>query len=154
MAAPYTIIFMGDLEEWILQNSSFKPLVWWRYIDIFLLWQHGEEKLKEFLGILNCYQVFENVAITGFRKGKSLKEILVRAKVHPLKIEKGFCGPCKKPVCKLCQHITKTHQFELSSMKHIYSIRLQNLNCASQNVAYVFTCKICHKQYTRIWKQI
>ena len=109
-------------------------------------------KTKEFLGILNCYQVFENVPITGFRKGKSLKEILVRAKVPPLKIEKGFCGPCKKPMCKLCQHITKTHQFELSSMKHIYSIRPQNLNCASQNVAYVFTCKICHKQYTRIWK--
>ena len=39
MAAPYTSIFMGDLEEWVLQNSSFKPLVWWRYIDdIFLLW--------------------------------------------------------------------------------------------------------------------
>ena len=39
MAAPYTSIFMGDLEEWVLQNSSFKPLVWWRYIDdICLLW--------------------------------------------------------------------------------------------------------------------
>ena len=56
MAPPYAIIFMGDLEERILQNCSFKPLVWWRYIDdIFLLWQHGEEKLKEFLDILNCY---------------------------------------------------------------------------------------------------
>ena len=54
---------MGDLEERILQNCSFKPLVWWRYIDefyfilllYFLLWQHGEEKLKKFLDILNCY---------------------------------------------------------------------------------------------------
>ena len=56
MAPPYAIIFMGDLEERILQNCSFKPLVWWRYIDdIFLLWQHGEEKLKEFLDILNRY---------------------------------------------------------------------------------------------------
>ena len=33
MAPPYTIIFMGDLEERITQNCSFKLLVWWRYID-------------------------------------------------------------------------------------------------------------------------
>ena len=39
-----------------MQDCSFKPLAWWRYIDnIFLLWQHGKEKLKEFLNILNCY---------------------------------------------------------------------------------------------------
>ena len=28
MAPPYAIIFMGHLEEQILQNCSFKPLVW------------------------------------------------------------------------------------------------------------------------------
>ena len=56
MAPPYAIIFMGGLEERILQNCSFKPLVWWRYIDdIFLLWQYEEEKLKEFFDILNRY---------------------------------------------------------------------------------------------------
>ena len=56
MAPPYAIIFMGDLEERILQNCNFKPLVWRRYVgDIFLLWQRGEEKLKEFLDILNRY---------------------------------------------------------------------------------------------------
>ena len=47
---------MGDLEEQILQDFSFKPLVWWRYIDyIFLFWQDGEQKLKELLDILNRY---------------------------------------------------------------------------------------------------
>ena len=56
MAPQYAIIFTGDREERILQDCSFKPLVWWRYIDdIFLLWQHGEEKLKEFLNVLNRY---------------------------------------------------------------------------------------------------
>ena len=30
--------------------------MWWRYIDdIFLLWHHGEGKLKEFFDILNRY---------------------------------------------------------------------------------------------------
>ena len=33
MAPPYAIIFMGDLEERITQNCSFKLLVWWRHID-------------------------------------------------------------------------------------------------------------------------
>ena len=72
----------------------------------------------------------------------------MRAKVPPLKTEKGFCGPCNKPSCEICKHITKTHQFESSSTKRIYSIRPQNLNCASKNVVYLFTCKTCHKQYT------
>ena len=33
MAPPYAIIFMGHLEELILQDCSFKALVWWRYIS-------------------------------------------------------------------------------------------------------------------------
>ena len=36
MAPLHAIIFMGDLEEHISQDCSFKPLVWWRDIDIFL----------------------------------------------------------------------------------------------------------------------
>ena len=56
MGPPYAIIFMRDLEERILQNCSFKSSVWWRYInDIFLLWQHGEEKPKTVSNILNRY---------------------------------------------------------------------------------------------------
>ena len=34
------------------------------------------------------------------------------------------------------------------STKYIYSIRPQNLNCASINAVCLFTCKTCHKQYT------
>ena len=93
-------------------------------------------------------KVFENVPLIGFKKGKSLKNILVRTKVPPLKTEKGFCGPCDKPRCQICKHVTKTQQSESSSKKRIYSIRPQNLNCASKNVVYLFTCKTCHKQYT------
>ena len=43
-----------------------KPYLWWRYIDdIFFLWKHGEEKLKEFMEHLNekhptgVYKTFE-----------------------------------------------------------------------------------------------
>ena len=90
-------------------------------------------------------KVLENVPIISFKKGKSLKEILVRAKVPPLKTEKGFCGPCNKQRCEICKHITKTQQFESSSTKRICSIRPQNLNCAYKNIVYLFTCKTCHK---------
>ena len=93
-------------------------------------------------------KVFENVPIVGFKKGKSLKVILVRAEVPPLKTEEGFCGRCNKPRCEICKHITKTHQFESSSTKRIYSIRPQSLNCVSENVVYLFACKTCHKQCT------
>ena len=92
-------------------------------------------------------KVFENVPIIGFRKRQSLKDVLVRAKIPPLKTEEGFCGPCNKPWCEICKHITKTHQFESLSTKRIYSIRPRNLNCGSKNVVHLFTCKACHKQY-------
>ena len=54
MAPPYAILFMSNLEETFLATSPYKPFIWWRFIDdIFMIWQHGEEKLKEFLELLN-----------------------------------------------------------------------------------------------------
>ena len=45
---------MDSLEEDILSNSLLKPLVWWRYIDdIFMMWEHGEEELQNYLETLN-----------------------------------------------------------------------------------------------------
>ena len=35
----------------------------------------------------------------------------------------------------------------------MYCIRPHNLNCASKNVVYFFTCKTCHKQYTGSTKE-
>ena len=56
MAPPYDVIFGGDLEEIFFSDCDISPNVWWRYIDdIFMLWQHGEKKLKKFLEILNSY---------------------------------------------------------------------------------------------------
>ena len=52
MAPPYAITFVGDLEEQILQDCSFQPLMWCggdTLMISFLLWQHGE-KIKRILG--------------------------------------------------------------------------------------------------------
>ena len=64
MAPPYAILFMSDLEDEFLKNSPLKPFVWWRYIDdIFMIWQHGEAKLQEFLKNLNsCHPTIKFTA--------------------------------------------------------------------------------------------
>ena len=55
-APSHAIIVIWNAEERIFQDCSFKPLTRWKYIVyIFLLWQHGEETLKEFLDILSRY---------------------------------------------------------------------------------------------------
>ena len=46
---PYTIISMADLEERILEGIELQPRTSWRYIDnIFFIWEHGEDSLKQF----------------------------------------------------------------------------------------------------------
>ena len=55
-ALPHTIIFIVDLEERILEDIELQPRIWWRYIDdIFFIWEHGEDSLKQFIETLNAY---------------------------------------------------------------------------------------------------
>ena len=47
---------MAALEEKTLNKVKKKPNVWWRYIDdIFFIWGHGEEQLKEFINQINSF---------------------------------------------------------------------------------------------------
>ena len=53
-APPCSILFMAEMKEEILREVELKPYFWWWYIDdIFFIWEHGEEKLKEFIDVLN-----------------------------------------------------------------------------------------------------
>jgi len=72
LAPPYAILFMDDLEQKLLESSPLKPFVWWRYIDdVFLIWQHGEESLKQFLEYLNsCHP---SIKFTANYSDKSLE---------------------------------------------------------------------------------
>ena len=55
-APPYSILFMAELEEKIIEIVGNKPYLWWRYIDdIFFIWEHGEEKLRNFVNNLNKF---------------------------------------------------------------------------------------------------
>ena len=54
MASSYANLFMGKFEQQAIDNSLLKPFSWWRFIDdIFMIWTHGEEHLKTFIGYLN-----------------------------------------------------------------------------------------------------
>ena len=92
-------------------------------------------------------KVFQNLPILGFKKGKSLKDFLVRAKVPPLRIQKGSCAPCKKSRCQVCKHVTTTSCFSTKSKTKTYNIRPENLNCSSKKVVYLIECKTCHALY-------
>ena len=54
MDPSYANIFMGDLEESLLNAADKRPDVWWRYIDdVFVIWPFGEGCLVEFLNYIN-----------------------------------------------------------------------------------------------------
>ncbi|XP_033122020.1 uncharacterized protein LOC117121033 [Anneissia japonica] len=54
MAPSYANIFMADLEDRILSNYHLKPTFYTRYIDdIFLIWEHGLDSLKQFETYIN-----------------------------------------------------------------------------------------------------
>ena len=56
MAPSYANIFMGDLEDRLLQQAPSKPLSWLRFIDdIEMKWTEGREKLDEFIEFTNKF---------------------------------------------------------------------------------------------------
>ena len=55
-APPYAILFMADLEEKLFEIFEKKTMIWWRYIDdIFFIWEHGEESLRDFIDQVNLF---------------------------------------------------------------------------------------------------
>ena len=47
---------MVALEEKIFSKVKKRPIVWWMYIDnIFFIWEHGQESLKEFINEINSF---------------------------------------------------------------------------------------------------
>ena len=56
MAPSYAVLFMDAIESAFLDSVAQKPLIWWRYIDdIFLVWEHGENTLIDFIAELNAF---------------------------------------------------------------------------------------------------
>ena len=163
MVPPYAIIFLGDLEERFFSDCDISSLVWWQYIDnIFMLWQHGEKALKKFLEILNSYHPtikftanysrekigFLDVEV--IKKGNRLvtdlyikpTDTLWGQKYLKLKVGTAFV----KDLDVKFPNIVPTRNLTSSTRKCTYEIRPEDLNCRSENVVCLISCKTCHKQ--------
>ena len=56
MAVAFSVIYMADFEERLLEASPIKPLVWKRFIDdIFSLWDIPAEEVKTFVDFANSF---------------------------------------------------------------------------------------------------
>ena len=57
-APPYAFTFMDRLENSSLETQSLKPLMWFCYVDdIFFIWTRSEKELKEFIRVLNSFDI-------------------------------------------------------------------------------------------------
>ena len=93
-------------------------------------------------------KVFSTVPIVGFKKGKSLKDFLVRAKVPPIEKPKGGCAPCGGKRCQVSNFIKDTDKFQVTTKDKNYFINTFNkVNCNSKYVVYLIECKTCGKPY-------
>ena len=60
MASSYANLFMGMLEDRMINSYAYKPLMYLRYMDdIFMIWTEGEENLIGFLS--HCNQINKNI---------------------------------------------------------------------------------------------
>ena len=60
LATSYANLFMGVLEDRMINSYAYKPLVYLKYIDdIFMIWTEGEENLNGFSS--HCNQINENI---------------------------------------------------------------------------------------------
>ena len=107
-------------------------------LQLLLEWDSGHQK------------VFSDTPMVGFRKGKSLKDLLVRAKLPIIEEEPG-CDKCPKtgrrgPPCQVCNLMEVSTTFTDREESRSYDIRKGPLNCNSEYVVYLIQCKICKKQ--------
>ena len=112
--------------------------------------QNLRKLLQKIHVILACnkehHNVFSHVPLVGFRKGKSLKDFLVRAKVPLLVKKEGKSEGCGRTGCDACKLVKCTSEF-VSKDGVTYRIRDFRLNCNSCNVVYLLSCKCCGVQY-------
>ena len=86
MAPSYACLFMGVLEQKILDKALLKPDLWIRFIDdIFFVWTHGQEKWLEFYQFINSFH--QSIKLTYSISEISIPFLDVEVKIVKEKIE-------------------------------------------------------------------
>ena len=96
-----------------------------------------------------CKQAIQDLPMMAFRRPKSLKEYLVRAKLRPLDQDKeGTRGThkCASRRCDVCNYLIVGDRFSNHTTGASYTIN-RGLDCNSRNVVYLISCKVCGFQY-------
>ena len=85
---PYAVIIVADLQERILEDIELQPRIWWRSVnDIFLIWEHGEEYLKQFIQTLNAFQSTIKFTAESSKEEISFSEVNVILRNRQLKTD-------------------------------------------------------------------
>ena len=106
-------------------------------------------ELHPILGLSErCKNAITSVPSVAFRKPKSLGDYLVRAKVDSRGPKGLLLGTvkCSSKRCEVCKYFDEHSHFKGSQDDRRYSINY-SLNCNSNNVVYLVTCKKCLLQY-------
>ena len=92
--------------------------------------------------------IYQSKPVMAFRRPKSLRDFLVRARLKPNTgddHQTGECRPCGRKKCQCCKMITSAGTVMSSSGA---TVRLrQNTDCTTENVVYLISCSSCNKQY-------
>ena len=98
---------MADLQERILEDTEPQPHIWWRCIDIFFIWEHGKDSLKQFIETLNASHPTIKFMVEWSREEINFLDVNVRLRNRQLETDLH-----NKP--------TDTHQFLDSISCHPY----------------------------------
>ena len=72
------ILFIVDFEKKMLECFKNKNMIWWRYIDIFFIWEHIEESLKNFLEEINMFHSAIKFTSEILKRGKKIFDVNVK----------------------------------------------------------------------------
>ena len=90
--------------------------------------------------------VFPRPPMVSFRNPKTIKNIVVRAKL-PLEVSKKGSFRCNGRRCQICKKVLETNVFTSFKTGKTYQINYE-LNCNSKCLIYLLNCKVCGKQLT------
>ena len=84
----------------------------------------------------------DQVIVFGYRKPKSIQDILVHTNIFGNSNKKKNIPKCKRRKCRHCPHIDKSGEVTSSSTGRKYR-SIVNVTCNSSNLIYLIECTIC-----------
>ena len=89
--------------------------------------------------------VFTPPPFVSFRSVRNLRSHLVRSKLYPQERKTGS-SKCNSPRYLTCNNIKECDTFTSHVTKETFKIN-HHFNCNSKCLIYLFSCKVCEKQY-------